>query len=139
MHKLNQLHWPLITGLGALVLLQPVMDITGFTEGLGRSVGPLLTTLLISLVWLLSVVVARVREPLLTLVFAGVVYGVFAIAIGVMLSSLRPDQITGPVIDPIASVVVLITDAVWGALVGLCALALERCFIQSRSGQKGKD
>ena len=121
MNKLNHLHWPLIVGLGALALLHPVMNVTGLLEALGRPLGPLLVTALISLAWLLTVVVARVREPLLTLVLAGITYGVFALLISAALSPLR----IGPLTSPVAIVSVLISNAIWGALVGVGALALQ--------------
>ncbi len=125
MNKLKQLHWPLIIGMGALALIRPVMNITGLMEGLGRPFGPILMTVLISLTWLAIVVLVRVREPLLTLVFTGITYGVFAILIGAILSPLLTGELRGPITNPVAIVAVLITNAIWGALVGLCALALQ--------------
>ncbi len=125
MHKLKQLHWPLIIGLGALALVRPVLNITGLMEGLGRPFGPILMTMLISLAWLAIVVLVRVRDPLLTLVLTGITYGVFAILLSAILSPLLTGQLTGPITNPVAIVAVLITNAIWGALVGLCALALQ--------------
>jgi hypothetical protein len=125
MNKLNQLHWPLIVGLGALALIRPVMNVAGLIERLGRPFGPILITVLISLAWLAIVVLARIREPLITLIFAGLAYGVFAILISAILSPMLLGQLTGPIANPIAIVSVLITNALWGALVGLCALAVR--------------
>jgi hypothetical protein len=125
MNKLNQLHWPLIVGLGALALIQPVMNVTGLMERLGRPFGPILVTVLISLAWLAIVVLARIREPLLTLVFTGLTYGAFAILISAILSPILMGQLIGPITNPVAIVSVLITNAIWGALVGLCALAVR--------------
>jgi hypothetical protein len=125
MNKLNQLHWRLIVGLGALALIRPVMNVTGLMERLGGPFGPILITVLISLAWLAIVVLVRIREPLLTLVFAGLAYGVFAILISAILSPMLLGQLTGPIANPVAIVSVLVTNAIWGALVGLCALALQ--------------
>jgi hypothetical protein len=125
MNKLKQLHWPLIIGLGALALIRPVMNITGLMEGLGRPFGPILMTVLISLAWLAIVVLVGVREPLLTLVFTGITYGVFALLLSAILSPMLTGQLTGPITHPVAIVAVLITNAIWGALVGLCALVLQ--------------
>jgi hypothetical protein len=125
MHKLKQLHWLLIIGLGALALIRPVMNITGLMEGLGRPFGPILMSVLISLAWLVIIVLVRVREPLLTLVFTGITYGVFAILLSAILSPLLTGQLMGPITNPVAMVAVLITNAMWGGLVGLCALALQ--------------
>ncbi len=125
MNKLKQLHWPLIIGMGALALIRPVMNITGLMEGLGRPFGPILITMLISLAWLLIVVLTNVREPLLTLVCTGMSYGVFAIGISAIVSPMLMGQLMGPITNPVAMVAVLITNGIWGALVGLGALALQ--------------
>jgi tetrahydromethanopterin S-methyltransferase subunit B len=125
MHKLKQLHWPLIIGLGALALIWPVMNVTRLMDNLGRPFGPILMTVLISLAWLVIVVLVRVHEPVLTLVFTGITYGVFAILLSAILSPILTGQLMGPITNPVAIVAVLITNAIWGALVGLCALALQ--------------
>jgi len=124
MNKLNQLHWPLIIGMGALALIRPLMNITGLMEGLGRPFGPLAVTVLISVAWLAIVVFARVRDPLLTLICTGITYGVFAILISALLSPLLTGTLSGPITNPFAIVAVLITNAIWGALVGLFALVI---------------
>jgi hypothetical protein len=59
--KLNQLHWPLIIGMGALALVRPFLSITGWMDGLGRPFGPIFVTGLISVVWLVIVVIAKLR------------------------------------------------------------------------------
>jgi hypothetical protein len=125
MNMLKQLHWPLIVGLGALALIRPVLSITGLMDGLGRPFGPVLITILISLAWLAIVVLVRVRQPLLTLICAGISYGVFAILISAVVSPVLTGQLSGPLTNPIAVVAVLLTNAIWGAVVGVCALALH--------------
>jgi hypothetical protein len=125
MNNRRQLHWPLIAGLGALALIRPVMSVTGIMDAIGRPLGPLLMTALISLAWLLVVVLARVREPLLTLVCAGITYGVCSILLSTIVSPLLGGQLMGPITNPLAIVSVLITNAIWGALVGVCALAIR--------------
>jgi hypothetical protein len=126
MNKLNQLHWPLIFGMGALALIRPLMSITGLMEGLGRPEGPILVSVLISMAWLAIVVYVRVREPLLTLIFTGIAYGVFAILISAILSPILLGELTGPLTHPYALVGVLITNAIWGAIVGLLAVGIQR-------------
>jgi hypothetical protein len=71
------------------------------------------------------VVLVRIREPLLTLVFTGLTYGGFTILISAILSPMLMGQLTGPITNPVAIAVVLITNAIWGALVALCALAVR--------------
>ncbi len=126
MNKLNQLHWPLIIGMGALALIRPLINITGIMEGFSRPFGPLVVTVLISVAWLAIVVFARVREPLLTLICIGITYGVFAILISALLSPLLTGTLSGPITNPFAIVAVLITNAIWGALVGLFALVIAK-------------
>lgn len=126
MQKLDQLHWGLILGLGALALIRPLLNIVGLMDGLGRPFGPLLITGLISLVWLVIVVTSNVRQPLLTLVWTGIAYGVFAILLSAFLSPILDGALRGPLTNPFALLSVLITNAMWGGAVGLVALAVQQ-------------
>jgi hypothetical protein len=126
MNQLEQLHWPLIVGLGALALLRPLLSIVGLMEGLGRPLGPLLVTALISLAWLVIVVMSNVRRPLLTLVWTGITYGLFAMLLSALLSPILHGQLMGPLTNPLAAISVLLTNAIWGGAVGLVALAVQR-------------
>lgn len=126
MTKVEQLHWPLIIGMGALALIRPFLNITGLMENLGRPLGPLLITLLISLAWLAIVALNRVHNPLRTLVWTGVTYGVFAILLSALLSPLLEGHYSGPLRSPIATISVLITNTIWGGLVGLVALGIRK-------------
>jgi hypothetical protein len=131
MNKLEQLHWPLIMGLGAFALIRPLLSIVGLMDGLGRPFGPLLVTALISLAWLGIVLISRVHRPFLTLVWSGIVYGIFAMLLSAILSPILHGELMGPLTNPFAFVAVLITNAIWGGMVGLLALGL-----QSISGAK---
>lgn len=131
MNKLEQLHWPLIIGLGALALIRPLLSVVGLMDGLGRPFGPLLITALISLAWLGIVLISRVRRPFLTLVWTGIMYGIFAMLLSAILSPILHGKLMGPLTNPFAFVAVLITNAIWGGAVGLLALGL-----QSLSGAK---
>jgi hypothetical protein len=126
MNKLEQLHWPLIIGLGALALIRPLLSVVGLMDGLGRPFGPLLITALISLAWLGIVLISRVRRPFLTLVWTGIMYGIFAMLLSAILSPILHGKLMGPLTNPFAFVAVLITNAIWGGAVGLLALGLQR-------------
>jgi hypothetical protein len=126
MNNPKQLHWPLIIGMGALALIRPFMNITGLMEELGRPFGPLFITLLISIAWLAIVLFAKVREPILTLIFTGVTYGVFTILISAILSPILDGRLSGPITNPFAFVSVLITNAIWGMTIGLIAWGIQR-------------
>ncbi len=125
MTKLNQLHWPLIIGMGALALVRPLLNITGAMDSLGRPFGPIFLTLLISGAWLAIVSLANVRNPLLTLICTGLVYGVCAILLSAILSPILTGTLAGPITNPLAMVSVLITNAIWGGFVGLVGLSIR--------------
>ncbi len=130
MNRLKQLHWPLIVGMGALALTRPLMNLTGMMDVLGRPLGPVLMTLLISAAWLVIVVLARVRQPLLTLLFTGLSYGLFALVIGAILSPILSGELSGPLSNPFflpfAVVSILLTNALWGGVVGIIASGTQR-------------
>ncbi len=126
MTKLNELHWPLIIGMGAFALIRPLLSITGTLDSLGRPFGPLLVTGLISLLWLVIVVFGKVRYPLLTLICTGVAYGIFAILLSAILSPMLTGTLSGPITNPFALVAVLITNAIWGGMVGLLGLVMRK-------------
>ncbi len=126
MNRLIQLQWPLILGMGALALIRPMLNIVGLMDGLGRPFGPLLVTALISLAWLAIVVLSRVHQPFLTLVWTGLAYGTFAILLSAILSPMLRGQLMGPLTSPYALISMLITNAIWGGAVGLVVLAVQR-------------
>ncbi|MCL4858107.1 MAG: hypothetical protein KJZ93_01820 [Caldilineaceae bacterium] len=126
MNKIEQLQWPLIMGMGALALVRPFLSIVGWMDGLGRPAGPLLVSGLISLAWLAIAVFGRVRQPVLTLMGAGVAYGFFAILISAILAPVHMGAWAGPVTNPFATLAVLLTNAFWGALTGSLALLLQK-------------
>ena len=126
MNRLAQVQWPFVVGLGAVALIRPLLNITGLMELLGRPGGPIVVTLLISAVWLAVVVGAGLRAPLLTLVLAGIAYGVFSIVLSAVLSPILAGELAGPLTNPAAVVAVLITNALWGAIVGLLAIGVRR-------------
>ena len=127
MDKIRHLQWPLVLGLGALALIRPLMNIVGVMPRI-EPVGPLAVTALISLVWIAVVGLTRVAQPVLTLVFAGLVYGVFSIVLSAILSPILTGELQGPLATPFAVAVipVLAVNAVWGALAGVLAAGLQR-------------
>jgi len=86
----------------------------------------LIVTFFISLVWLVAVVRARVRQPLLTLVLTWFFYGLFAIIISAVLSLILTGHLQGPATNPLAIISVLITNAFWGLVVGFLAWVTMR-------------
>jgi hypothetical protein len=62
----------------------------------------------------------------LTLVCAGVVYGVLSIVLSGILSPILTGQLQGPLAMPFAIIPVLAVNAVWGLITGVIALLVRR-------------
>jgi hypothetical protein len=124
--NLKALNWPLAIGLGAIALIRPLFSITGVNDVLGTAPTAIGLTALISLVWILSVALTRVAQPFLTLVFAGLAYGAYAIIVSGVLSPILDGRLEGPLTNPFAFVAVLVTNAIWGALCGALALLVRQ-------------
>jgi hypothetical protein len=112
--------------LGVFALVRPVLNITGGMDVLGRPVGPVLVTGVISVVWLVVVVWWRSERPVVTLTCAGLVYGVLAVVLSAVVSPILHGELRGPLVTPggIGVVMVLLVNACWGAVVGLVASAV---------------
>lgn len=122
----QRLHWPLVLGLAAVALLRPLFSIVGLSDALGKPATPLLLTAFISAVWVLAVGFSRVREPVATLVATGVAYAAFALIISGILSPILDGELSGPLATPIAIIPLFVTNALWGLIAGLLALAIQR-------------
>lgn len=128
MDDIKNLQWSLVLGLGALALARPLLNITGLAEQLGRPLVPLLATLVISVIWIAAVGLSRVAQPVLTLVFAGLAYGVFTIVLSAILSPFLTGELQGPLATPfgVGIVAVLVVNAIWGAITGVIALLVQQ-------------
>jgi hypothetical protein len=80
----------------------------------------------VTAVWVLVVGLGRVAQPVLTLVGAGLAYGVFAIALSGILSPILSGELQGPLAMPIAIVPMLLVNALWGLVAGGLALLVAR-------------
>lgn len=124
--RTQTLHWPLIIGLGALALVRPLASIVGLTDALGQPGTSLTLTALITLAWVLVVGCSTVQRPVATLVAAGLVYAALAALISAVLSPILDGQLDGPMTNPFALVGLLVTNAFWGLVAGVLALAVQR-------------
>ncbi|WP_228813191.1 hypothetical protein [Nocardia otitidiscaviarum] len=123
----RRLNWPFIFGLGALAMTRPLARIVEDRAGIEfPALTPLLMTLAITVVWIVAVGSSRVREPVLTLVLAGLTYGVLAIVISAVFSPILLGEFAGPLANPIAIPQVLMVNALWGLIAGVLALALQK-------------
>lgn len=124
--RLRHLNWSLILGLAALALIRPLFSIVGLSDLLGKPATPLVLTAVITVAWVLVVGLSRVREPVLTLVAAALAYAVAAGILSAILSPILTGEVQGVLATPLAIVPMLITNAIWGLVAGLLALAVQR-------------
>lgn len=113
-------------GLGAVGLIRPLASIAGIRDVLDGTVAAVSLTVLVSLIWILTVGLSRVPQPFLTLVFTGLAYGVYTIVLSAILSPLLEGELRGPATNPIAIVAVPVTNAIWGGVCGLLSLLVRR-------------
>jgi hypothetical protein len=117
--------WPLVLGLGALALVRPLARVTGLEDSWGTPATALLLTFLVTGTWAAVVGLGRVPRPVLTLTLAGLAYGIYVIPLSAVLSVGLTGTLQGPLAVPFAVVPVLATNALWGAVAGLLALAVQ--------------
>jgi hypothetical protein len=129
------LRWGTIFALALLGLLRPLLSILGVYESFEAPWGPLIVSALIAVVWIGVVVVQRVPNPIATLAAAGGMYGIFLILIQIvaaLLGQIPEGQAPwGRILITISLmtlgwVSILITNVIWGALLGFVALVLRR-------------
>lgn len=127
MNAIKNVHWPLVWGLGALALARPLASVVEFQLDLsGGPAVPLTITGVISVIWIAVVGLTKVVHPVLTLVAAGLVYGMLSIVLSGILSPVLTGELQGPLAMPVAIVPVLVTNAIWGAVTGGVALLIQR-------------
>jgi len=120
----GKVHVPLVLGLGAIAVIRPLMSMLGLLEQIGQPYASLTVTLIISIIWIAVVVRKKVDNPLMTLVYTGIAYGVYAIVISAIMSPILEGQLQGPITNPFAIVSVLVTNAIWGLITGGIATLL---------------
>lgn len=117
-------NWKLILTLSLIALVRPLMSILGISEAIGKPVASITATIVISMIWIITIVIRKEPRPLQTLTITGVCYGILAIIISGILSPVLAGQLQGPLTHPFAIVSVLITNTVWGLITGLIALVI---------------
>ena len=141
MNKLANLRWGLIAFLGAVALVRPLLSIAGTYDYLGGATGRVVVTILIAAVWIGAVVSLRDPRPLLTLAAAGAVYGLFTIFLQQVMWNLVLGEVPAEAPDStpilvVSWVAILVTNTIYGAVLGLVATGLGRLLpgSGSRSG-----
>lgn len=126
------LRWGLILLLGALGLVRPLLSILGAYDALGGgTLGPIAVTAILAFVWVGVVAVTRVPNPLLTLTLAGASYGVLAILLqqiawNIFLDGPPAEAPSSAPVLVVSWVAILVTNAIWGAFLGLLATVFGR-------------
>lgn len=121
-HK--NLNWGFIAVLSVIALIRPFMSILGISGAIGKPVASITATIIISIVWIIAVYIKQDSQPILTLIFVGIGYGILAIIISGILSPILTSHLQGPLTNPFAIVSVLVTNAIWGLITGLIASVL---------------
>jgi hypothetical protein len=112
--------WLLILGLGSLALLWPISFLLGFGTGAPRA---LVLITIIGLTWIGVVGLGKVPRPVLVLTLTGVGYGVITMIVSAVLGG---EFLGGEGRPWWTHVFALATDALWGLLAGLLALAVQK-------------
>ncbi|PRX49556.1 hypothetical protein B0I33_103593 [Prauserella shujinwangii] len=115
--------WKLVVALAAFGLLRPLLSMAGVLDALGKPWSPLAATAVIAVVWVGAVVWARPAQPVLTLTLAGVGYAVLAVLLNLAAQPLFEDARLVPGAGMIA---MLVTNALWGAVLGVVAFGILR-------------
>ena len=139
MNRHTDPRWGLILVLAAVALVRPLLSIADAYDALGGGpLGPVAVTILIAALWVGAVVTTRARNPLLTLTLAGGLYGVFAILLQQVIWNLflggAPEG--APSSTPVLVVSwvgILVTNTIWGALLGAIATVFGRLLPRRRA------
>jgi hypothetical protein len=88
----------------------------------------------ITVVWIAVVGLSRVPEPVLTLVFAGLVYAGLSTVLSAILSPILEGELQGPLATPLGIGVLsgLLVNAIWGATTAPQPRSFERCRLGRR-------
>lgn len=122
----------MVVALAVVGLIRPLLSIFGAYEALGAGAWtPLVVTALIAALWVGAVLITRAPRPLVTLLAAGASYGVLAVILQQVIWNLLPGgaPVGAPSSGPIlvmSWVSIVVTNTVWGVLLGLVALGLRR-------------
>lgn len=118
------LNWKLIAVLAFIALIRPLMSMLGISEAIGKPVASITATIIISMIWIMTVVLRQEAQPIKTLLFVGIGYGILAIVLSGIFSPILTGHLQGPLTNPYAIVSVLLTNAIWGIITGILATAI---------------
>ncbi|GIN74582.1 hypothetical protein J14TS2_50570 [Bacillus sp. J14TS2] len=128
-----KLNWKLIAILSLIALVRPIMSMTGISDAIGKPFASLGATIIISIVWIITIIIKRDPHPIQTLLFVGIGYGIFAIILSSIFSPILTGHLQGPLTNPFALVSVLVTNAIWGLIAGAIAIVFLKTGMTDRS------
>ncbi len=136
----TSLSWGLIFPLAILGLMRPVLSILDVYGNFEGPWGPILVTIFIAAIWVGTVVIRGVPNPLVTLAVVGGVYGVLAIVLqqtmwNVFLEGPPEGAPSSVPIMMIGWVSIITTNMIWGAILGVVALGVRRLLTPSTKGR----
>lgn len=114
-----KINWKIAIALSIFALIRPVMSIIGVTEFIGQPYASLTLTLLISIVWIVTIIYKDIETPIYHLVVTGILYALFAIVLSAVLSPILLGQLMGPLTHSFAIFSVFMTNIVWGGITGI--------------------
>lgn len=120
----KRLNWKLIAVLSFIALVRPLMSTFGISDAIGQPFASITVTIIISIVWIITIFIKRDSRPILTLISVGIGYGILAIIMSGIFSPILTGQLQGPLTNPVGILSVLVTNAIWGLITGLIATAL---------------
>ncbi len=109
-----------------IALVRPLFSIVGLSDALGKPATPVVLTVGISAAWVLIAGFGRVRDPLITLVGAGVCYAAIVTVVSAVLSPIMTGHLQGPLAMPFSVIPLVLMNALWGAVAGVLAMLLQR-------------
>lgn len=122
-----QQHYRLIFALGTIAIIRPLAKMTNLIHLFPTDkMGSILLTILISVIWFSIVCMKRPHHPVIVLASSGLVYAIWAILLSAVFSPLLTGSLQGPLTNPLAIISVLLTNLIWGTIVGCLALPFLR-------------
>ena len=100
-----------------------------------RPLGPIITTVIIALIWVSAAVFKKLESPVKVFMVSGVVYAVLSIVMAVFLQTAfdwsEDETVSIPVLLTAGLMGALATNIIWGGVLGLIAKLLIRLLPQN--------
>jgi len=130
----ENLPWGLIVFLAVIQLVRPVLSTMGVFDDI-RPLGPIITTVIIALIWVSAAVFKKLESPVKVFMVSGVVYAVLSIVMAVFLQTAfdwsEDETVSIPVLLTAGLMGALATNIIWGGVLGLIAKLLIRLLPQN--------